>query len=51
MSIRGFLPHAEIGRISGQSKTAGQPGDGWYVAIQWLGWVAMFDILRATSRI
>lgn len=48
-SLSALRPRFEVGRISGSTLTMGQPGDGWYVAIQWLGRVYMFETLRAIN--
>lgn len=51
LRARDLLPRFEIGRISGQALTMSRPGDGWYLAVQWLGWVTMIDLLRATPAV
>jgi len=43
-----WIPHFGVGRISGAMLTNGQPGDGWYVAAQWLGWRVIVDLSRAS---
>ncbi|MBB4618655.1 hypothetical protein [Sphingomonas abaci] len=45
-----FLPRAEIGRISGQSMTVGRPGDGWYIAFEWLGWATILELMRSVRN-
>lgn len=43
-------PKFEMGRISGAMLTIEQDGDGWYVAVQWFGFVLMLDLIRAARR-
>ena len=43
---RRLIPAFEIGRVSGQLFTSGQPGDGWYFAIGWLGRTVIIETLR-----
>lgn len=43
---RRLIPAFEIGRVSGQLFTTGQAGDGWYLAIGWLGRSIIIETLR-----